>query len=284
MKNFFIYVVMFIWIMHLSCTQQSLITNTVSERLITDTAYGSHALQKMDVYLPNNRTANTPLVILIHGGGWIQGDKQDMTPILTQLKIKWPEAAIANINYRLGADTAIHYQEIMQDIDLAVSCLANQSENWQISKNMYMVGASAGGQLAMLYTYQMNSLNYVKAVANYFGPCVLSDWDWYNSFNVWLGQSVKDVLIQYTGSVWNKMLYDSLSPFHRVEFNSKPTILFHGTVDVVVPIYQSQWMHYKLDSLGVPNQYFEYLDFHGFNTTNYSLSCDKMVMFFKAHP
>ena len=41
-----------------------------------DLAYGNDALQKMDVYLPAGRSADsTRVIVMIHGGAWAEGDK-----------------------------------------------------------------------------------------------------------------------------------------------------------------------------------------------------------------
>ena len=41
-------------------------------------SYGSDENQVFDIYLPENRTNNTKILILIHGGSWISGDKLDI--------------------------------------------------------------------------------------------------------------------------------------------------------------------------------------------------------------
>ena len=128
-----------------------------------------------------------------------------------------------------------------------------------------------------------NSNNYVKAVADYFGPAKLSDWSWYNSYNIFLGKYIKDILIPFNNAAWNISLYDSNSPYAVATATSKPTIIFHGTIDVIVPLYQSQWMRGQLNTLGVPNEYYEYVDGHGFNNTNTDDAMNKTVAFFKAH-
>jgi dipeptidyl aminopeptidase/acylaminoacyl peptidase len=135
----------------------------------------------------------------------------------------------------------------------------------------------------MLYTYKYNANNKVRAVADFFGPAKLSDWSWYNSFNPWVGKFVKDILIQFNGAPWDIPLYDSNSPFSVATATSKPTIIFHGTIDVIVPLYQSQWMRGQLNTLGVPNEYYEYLDGHGFNTVNTDDAMNKTVAFLKSH-
>lgn len=285
MKNIFYLCIIIVSLILItsSCVPETYTPSSNYQTTIIDTAYGTHSKQKMDIYLPYNRNSTTPIVFMIHGGAWEAGDKSDMNVIKDQIKNKWPEAAVVNINYRLTSDSTIHHTEIMNDIQSALNFVVNNQSILQVSNKFYMVGASAGGQLAMLYTYQYNTNNYVKAVANYFGPSLISDWSWYNSFNIWLGVSVKDILIKYTGSTWDNTLYDAVSPYKIVNSSSKPTIAFHGTLDVIVPIYQNQWMHSKLDSLGVTNEYYEYVDGHGFNSENYSNSAQKMVTFFKRH-
>ena len=253
------------------------------ERIILDTAFGTDPKQKMDIYLPAGRTAATKVIVLIHGGGWESGDKVELNYYKNLLRLKWPEAAIANINYRLTSNPAIHYTEIMSDITSAVNLMVNNKVNFVVSDTLTMLGASAGGHLAMLYTYKYNSNNYVKAVADYFGPAKLSDWSWYNSYNIFLGKYIKDILIPFNNAAWNISLYDSNSPYAVATATSKPTIIFHGTIDVIVPLYQSQWMRGQLNTLGVPNEYYEYVDGHGFNNTNTDDAMNKTVAFFKAH-
>lgn len=258
---------------------------TLQERIITDTAYGAEAKQKMDIYLPAKRTAKTKVVVLVHGGGWQSGDKSELNGYKDLLRSKWPEAAVVNINYRLASNILnIHHEEIMNDIKATVNFILNNKNNFSISDTLVMVGASAGAHLAMMYTYKYNSGNHVKCVANFFGPAKLSDWDWYNSFNLWLGVATKDVMIQYMGEPWNQTLYDNNSPHVIATAQSKPTIIFHGTIDVIVPLYQSQWLNARLNELGVPHEYHEYiLDGHGFNATNTNDAITKTVAFFKKH-
>lgn len=260
-------------------------TSNLPARTILDTAYGTDPLQKMDIYLPAGRTAATKVVIYIHGGGWESGSKSDpeYQQHVTLLRQKWPDAAVATINYRLTSNPSIHYTEIMNDITATVNLMVNNKTNFVISDTLTMVGASAGGHLAMLYAYKFNTNNYVKCVADFFGPAKLSDWDWYNSYNPWVNKFMKDILTQYNGSAWNIPLYDSNSPFSVATAQSKPTIIFHGTLDVIVPVYQSQWMNGKLNALGVPHAYYEYIDGHGFNYTNTSDAMDKAVAFLKTH-
>ncbi|MFT3682920.1 MAG: alpha/beta hydrolase [Ferruginibacter sp.] len=255
------------------------------ERIITDTMYGMDARQKMDIYLPAGRSADTKVIFLIHGGGWQTGDKNELNSYMSLVRNKWPEVAVVNINYRLsGNSPAVHYNEIMNDIKAAVSFIITNKTKLIVSDTLGMIGASAGAHLAMLYTYKFNTNNYVKCVADFFGPAKLSDWEWYNSFNPWVGVAVKDVLTQYIGEPWNQALYDSNSPYEVITAQSAPTIIFHGTADVIVPLYQSQWLKAKLATLNVPHEYYEYvLDGHGFNVANSVDAITKTIIFFKQY-
>jgi acetyl esterase/lipase len=256
----------------------------LAERIILDTAFGSSPQQKMDIYLPAGRTTATKVIVLIHGGAWEAGDKADMNYYKNLLRAKWPEAAIANINYRLASNpNNIHHTQIMADITAAVNMMINNKSSFVVSDTLTMVGASAGAHLAMLYTYAHNTNGYVRAVADFFGPAKLSDWSWYNTYNIFLGQPISDIMTKYNGAPWDVALYDSNSPYSVATAQTKPTIIFHGTIDVIVPLYQSQQLRARLNTLVVPNEYYEYLDGHGFNNTNTDDAMNKTVTFLKAH-
>jgi len=259
-------------------------TSSLAERIILDTAFGTAPQQKMDIYLPAGRTTATKVIVLIHGGAWEAGDKADMNYYKNLLRAKWPEAAIANINYRLASNpNNIHHTQIMADITAAVNMMINNKSSFVVSDTLTMLGASAGAHLALLYTYAHNTNGYVRAVADFFGPAKLSDWSWYNTYNIFLGQAISDIMIKYNGAPWDIPLYDSNSPHVVATAQSKPTIIFHGTVDVIVPLYQSQQFRARLNTLGVPNEYYEYFDGHGFNTTNTDDAMNKTVAFLKTH-
>lgn len=284
-KSLFIF---FIFSLFIGCNKETINKggNPVSkllERAIVDTSYGTSPYQKMDIYLPAGRTSATKLVIFIHGGGWESGSKSDpeYLQMFNLIKLKWPQAAVATINYRLTTNPEVHHTEIMADVSSAVNFLVNNKNKFVVSDTICMMGASAGAHLAMLYTYKYNTNNYVKCVADFFGPAKLNDWTWYNTFNVFVNRSTKEVLTNYNGSAWNDTLYASNSPMSVATAQSKPTIIFHGTVDVVVPLYQSQWLKGQLTKLGVTHQYYEYIDGHGFNSTNTADAIEKSVVFFK---
>jgi acetyl esterase/lipase len=115
-----------------------------------DVSYGSNAAQKMDVYLPAGRTtSNTPFIVVVHGGGWTNGDKSEFNPIIAGLQTILPDYAFFNINYRLfdGANNRYPAQE--QDVQAAVDFIYNKAVEFSISNKMVMMGASSGAHLAL---------------------------------------------------------------------------------------------------------------------------------------
>ncbi len=71
-----------------SCKKDDAVVSTqVAASTMMDVSYGTDAAQKMDVYLPANRSVTTTkLMILIHGGSWVGGDKTDFLAFVRSIK------------------------------------------------------------------------------------------------------------------------------------------------------------------------------------------------------
>lgn len=272
-----------------SCFKEPLSNNSkptgssnLKDTTVLNVVYGTNSAQVYDAYLPAQRDSNTPVIIMIHGGAWKAGQKEDMNVFMNIIKNQWKDAAVVNMNYRLASNTKnIHHTEIIEDISAVVSQLDSLKESYHISAKMGIMGASAGGQLAMIYAYRYDSLNRIKCVGNFYGPSIINDWDWYNSFNLWLGGKVGDILAEYVGQTWDTTEYKTVSPYWNISSSSQPTIIFHGNADPIVPHYQSQWLNSKLKSLGVAVEYKEYPAFHGFDGNQNNDAIIRLINFFK---
>lgn len=255
----------------------------IAEEVKTNISYGSHPRQKYDIHLPAGRSSTTPIVFVIHGGAWKAGQKEDMNYLISEFKTQWKEAAYVNLNYRLASNSDnIHHPQIIADIQSVLNHVKSKKDEYKISENFGILGASAGGQLAMIYAYKYNNPA-VKCVCNIFGPSVINDWSWYNSYNPLLGTQVGTILTEYVGQTWDSAAYANVSPYWQVKNTSVPTILFHGNLDPIVPYYQSQYMHGKLNQLGVPNQFHTYVAFHSFDAQQTTDMIQKTIYFFKSY-
>ena len=253
-----------------------------SDTTMLNVVYGPDERNVYDIYLPAERDLNTPVILMVHGGAWVAGQKEDFNGYINLIRSRWEEVAIVNMNYRLASnEDSVHHEEIMEDIQAAVEHIKSQGSNYKISDQIGMLGASAGAHLSMIYAYRYDSS--IKCIGDIFGPTIINDWTWYNSNNIWLGGKVGDILAEYVGQTWDSTAYAAVSPFWQVSASSQPTIIFHGNLDPIVPIYHSQSLRNKLNSLDVAHEYHEYVAFHGFNGTQSADVVEKLVAFFKTH-
>ena len=101
----------------------------------------------LDLYLPERTTGPLPIVMFIHGGGWIFGDKEMLRDAASYLAAQG--FATATIEYRLSNERI--YPAAVDDSKAAVRWLrANAATFGGDSERIGVVGTSAGGQLAAL--------------------------------------------------------------------------------------------------------------------------------------
>jgi dipeptidyl aminopeptidase/acylaminoacyl peptidase len=234
---------------------------------LLDESYGSDLKQTMDVYLPAGRSSErTPLLVYIHGGAWMDGDKSEFLQIKQTLEQEFPDFALATLNYRLfdyfSQNNGIAEQE--KDISAAFSHIQRKLASWDISDDLVIVGASAGGHLALLHAFKNNTSD-LKAVAALFPPTDLTQLYQFNNITA----------LALTGLVGGTpqtapSSYRDLSPINFVGPQSVPTILFHGDLDTVVPITQSELLQQALQSNNVRHEYIPIPgQGHGFTAETY---------------
>ncbi len=129
-------------ILILSC-QKSLddISINVPPVTILNVSYGTDPLQNMDVYLPANRTTTaTKVLIMIHGGAWIGGDKTDFAANLDTFRKRLPDYAFFNINYRLSAIPNNLFPAQENDVKAAVQFIYSKASEYLISNKYVLLG------------------------------------------------------------------------------------------------------------------------------------------------
>ena len=268
----------------ISCkkTDNTTVIIPVSASAMLNVSYGADPLQKMDIYLPANRTtATTKVLILIHGGGWTGGDKGDFTAagVVDTLKLRLPDYAIININYRLAsapANNTFPTQET--DTKAAVDFIYSNRGTYLISNKFVLLGASAGGHLSLLEAYKYHSPVNIKAVVDFFGPTDMTDL--YNNPGAYPPLAIA-ALMNGTPST-NPILYQQSSPIYFANSSSCPTIILQGGLDPLVnPTTQSLALKNKLSASGVINQYVFYpLGGHGGWDAATNLDANNKIMAF----
>jgi acetyl esterase/lipase len=147
-----------------------------------DVAYASaSSAEKLDLYLPSG-TGPFPLVIMIHGGGFMMGDKSDGAGLSGLDQLVAAGFAVASINYRLSGEAT--YPAQINDAKAAVRFLRANAAQYKLNPDKFAAfGASAGGNLAALLgtTCGVKELegedlgnagvsSCVQAVVDWFGP------------------------------------------------------------------------------------------------------------------
>lgn len=282
---------LFITIGFISCSKENSNDNgatTVTAKTMLNVAYGSNAAQMMDVYLPANRnTSITKVMVLIHGGGWTTGDKNDplFLPTVDTLKRRLPGYAIFNINYRLSATPNFLFPAQEMDVKAAVEFIFAKRNEYGISDQFVLAGASAGAHLAMLQAYKYISPVKAKAVVSLFGIGDLAQ-----MYNNPVGGNVliSALLAQAVGKTPSQdpLIYSNSSPINFITSTAAmPTILLHGGIDPLVSPQQSVAVQNKLNAAGINNQYILYPNAgHGdWDNATYSDAYSKIQAFLSIH-
>ncbi len=120
---------------------------TISTQL--NTVYYRDGTRKLlcDIFSPLSDDAGRPAIVLVHGGGWLHGDKTKFRPLA--LKLAQRGYVVMAIEYRLGYEA--HFPAGIQDCNAAVRFLRSGASTYNIDPDrIAAVGGSAGGHLVGL--------------------------------------------------------------------------------------------------------------------------------------
>ena len=102
---------------------------------------------KLDLFIPNNLSKPTPVVIGLHGGAWRKGTRKDYHRMCKGFADNGYIAA--SVSYRLSGEAPFPAQ--IQDVQAAIRWLKINASRFMIDPNKIVVtGHSAGGHLAAL--------------------------------------------------------------------------------------------------------------------------------------
>jgi acetyl esterase/lipase len=209
---------------------------------------------KMDVYYPLSAPEPMPVVLYLHGGAWIGGDKSDAatSPEITEL-VK-TGFLVASVNYGLAPQYSILGQ--IENAKSAVRFLRANAAYFGINPGKIgAFGSSAGGHLASLLGTSDKSAGLdtsgvfleqssrVQAVVDFYGPTDLK---------ALFRGSPATVLQQLIGtSDPNSIILDKISPLTYISADDPPILIVQGDKDSVVPPSQSEILYRSLIAAGV---------------------------------
>ncbi len=233
-------------------------TSWVTKKFI-DLPYASVSkTQKLDLYIPNEGSGPFPLIIEIHGGGFVMGSKSEsITPMLAGVKRGY---ALASVNYRLSGEALWPAQ--INDVKAAIMFLRTNAAKYQLDPARFATwGGSAGGSLSALAAVSggvkeltdpklgnFTVSDKVQAAVDWFGPIWFSTMD--AEFAA-LGTSgvmgatnaptsaESKYLGKTIGTPEAQPLVVAASPRTYISADDPPTLIQHGTKDRNIPITQS---------------------------------------------
>jgi len=220
-------------------------------QVVSDVVYGSNTtwvdtMQNltMDIYMPTHIDAGKkyPLVVNVHGGGYVSGDKLSTA---SKCQIYADSGFVAvSINYRVGwnaggasdctGDTSSALEAMyraMQDINAAIRFLVHNADFYSIDPDwIFLSGASAGGVVVQTSSYETD--NYVQQVypelVSKLGNLQNADNDLTNTY------SIKGIC-SIAGGLLDSNLINSSRAY--------PTIFFQGGSDEVIPVDHGTYLN-----------------------------------------
>jgi acetyl esterase len=191
---------------------------------------------RLDAHLPQG-AGPFPAVIVVHGGGWVAGDRRwNVEPLFRPLL----EAGFAcfSISYRL-AKHMLGFGAAVEDVEQAIRYIRDHAPEFNVDRaGIVLLGESAGGQLAAMAALG-NGRSAVKAVVGLYAPMDLEQLARSSTMVPEpLRQSVQGT--PWAGTVLERLR--ALSPIRHVRSGMPPFLLIHGTADSLVPFEQSQAM------------------------------------------
>jgi alpha-L-fucosidase 2 len=203
----------------------------------------------LDACIPHGVT-NAPAAIIVHGGGWVRGNREiDVAPLFKPLS----DAAFAwfSIDYRLATDVT-QFGAAIDDVQQAIRFVDSHAAEFHVDpQRIALIGESAGGQLAAMAALRGSAP--VKAVVALYAPTDLvtlvknSDY-----IPARIRQSVQ-------GTPWEALIMAGLaqlSPINNVRRDMPAFLFIHGTDDRLVPFAQSRDMCARMRHAGASCEVF----------------------------
>ncbi len=208
---------------------------------------------KMDVYYPNAANGSWPVVMYVHGGGWVSGNKSAGAGMEDRPALTAAGFLVVSINYRLAPE--YQFPAMIEDVKCAVRSLRAHADEYNLDpQRVGAYGGSAGGHLVSLLGTSDASAGWevgetldqssrVQAVVDMFGPSDLA---------------VPGFIAQSdNGGVTFGVTQDgdprlvAASPVTYITPDDPPFLILQGDADTVVPPEQSQEFYDRLTATGV---------------------------------
>lgn len=199
-------------------------------------AYNTQA-QLLDLYIPEKQDKQAA-IMLIHGGGFDNGDKFEMTEQATYFAEQG--FVTTSINYRLSP-TSKHPSAITDATDALNWMKKNASKYGYNPDKIIVIGYSAGGTIAL--NVGLEAENSVAAIIDVAGI---------TNMGKFIANEADPEIVFAMKQYLDGQDISTASPIMQVSKDAPPTLVFHGKNDGVISIWHSISLIDKLEELNVP--------------------------------
>lgn len=233
-----------------------------------DARYGDDegAPQHLSLWLPEGETDGAaPVVVLVHGGGWVSGDRLQRT---TASHAAWFAAqgyVAVSIDYPLSDGDRHRWDAVEPQVGCALVWVAEHAaEHGGDPETVFLAGDSAGGNLALEVAYRSaaddlepaceGSVPPVAAVSTLYP--VASPVGVHENTDPVMGDRGRELTEQYTGGTPSEHpeRYAAVTPAEHVTADAPPTLVVAGEADHLVPASGAEELAAVLEGTGVPHE------------------------------
>lgn len=201
---------------------------------------------KLDVYRRRTQPAAAPVLLEIHGGGWVVGSKNDQGIPLV-LRMAGDGWLCVSANYRLSPHAT--FPDHLIDLKHALRWIREHAREYGGDPDFVVVaGQSAGGHLASLMALTANDASLqpgfedvdtsVRGCVSFYGV-----YDFTDRHGLWHHRDLARLLeekVMKASLDEDREAYEKASPMARVSADAPPFLVIHGDRDTMVPVEEAR--------------------------------------------
>lgn len=264
------------------------LTTPAEVERIDNIQYGeSPKWQILDLYRPKEYSGNLPVIVSVHGGGWVYGTKETYQFYCMDLAKRG--FAVVNFTYRLSPKSK--HPAAIEDTNSAFKWVLDNADKYNLDKdNIFAVGDSAGAQCLAIYACILTNPEYagkysfktpeglsIKGIALNCGI--------YNAEKLRTVKSMKDYLPK---SNPEEILHD-ITVIHFVTENFPPAYVMTSNEDFLreepdflLPVFKEKGVRYEYKKYG-DDEHLLYHVFHcNMRSDEAKIANDDECYFFKS--
>ena len=228
-----------------------------------DIQYGANRKwQILDVYRPREKEGKLPVIISIHGGGWVYGDKEVYQFYCMSLAQRG--FAVINFTYRLSPE--FKYPAQVEDTDAVVKWMLDNGDKYGFdTDNVFAVGDSAGGHLLSVYSLILTNREYrqnyyITPPVNFHFNAIALNCGVYRQEMPSKKDMKKSLLNDMLPKGWGEKELEVLNTYDKITEGFPPAFVMSANgdflrdqVDLIVPELEKHNVEHEVHIYGTPD-------------------------------